>query len=211
MTNEQRMAFLMHLESLIFASKLAGTDITQVQIDPRWAPFIASGGRGRWFGNGLRGFDVGLRLGNVIRNFRVLEQNPMKRDKNQNFSQYAVLAQQGHRIVWIIDQAKQTDAFLGRIHDGQFIASTPRATYSAPPAQQFTGAAAGAGFMPNYTAPQGAVSTNDLPEVPVDMDIPEYVLATLENDIDPAILADLESDVLTEDIDNDLTFDPDLG
>jgi hypothetical protein len=198
------------VESLIFASKLAGTDITQVQIDPRWAPFIASGGRGRWFGNGLRGFDVGLRLGNVIRNFRILEQNPMKRDKNQNFSQYAVLAQQGHRIVWIIDQAKKTDAFLGRIHDGQFIASTPRATYSyqaAAPAATATMT----GFAPNYAASQSAVSTNDLPEVPVDMDIPEYVIATLENDIDPAILADLESDVITEDLDNDLTYDPDLG
>lgn len=205
MTNEQRMAFLMHVESLIFASKLANTDITRVSIDPRWRPFIADGGNGRWFGNGLRGFDVNLRLGNVVRNFRILEQNPMKRDKSQNFSQYAVLAQQGHRIVWIIDRAKQTDAFLGRIQDGVFIASTPRATYSAP---QY--AAAGAG-QPVYTGAPVPTTTNDLPEVPVDMDIPEYVMATLEADLDPAILADLESDVITEDLANDLTFDPDMG
>lgn len=206
MTNEQRMAFLMHLESLIFASKAANTNMMQVRIDPRWAPFIAMGGAGRYFGQGLRGFDVSLRLDGRVRTFRVLEQNPQKRDKSGfNFSQYAVLAQQGHKIVWIIDTTIQPNTFLGRIQDGQFVPSAQRATYTAAPqptTQAYTG--------PAYSQ---SVDTTDLPDVPVDMDIPEYVISSLDGaEVDPSVLADLEIDSAMEDsYYDDIAVDPDLG
>lgn len=201
MTNEQRMAFLMHLESLIFASKIANTDITKVFTAPQWAPFIASGGNGRFFNGGLRGFDIDLRLGATVIQLRVLEQNPQKIGKGGVFSQYAVLAQQGHRIVWIINRALKNDAFMGRIQDGLFIASAPRATYNAPtyqpPVQQ------------NYAAQ--SVNAQSLPEVPPDMDIPEYVMSSLdEPEIDASLLADLESDIDTGVSYDDFTDDSDL-
>ena len=201
MTNEQRMAFLMDLESLIFASKVANTDITKVFIPPQWAPFIISGGNGRFFNGGLRGFDVDLRLGVAVLHLRVLEQNPQKIGKGGVFSQYAVLAQQGHKIVWIINRALKNDAFMGRIQDGLFIASAPRATYNAPtyqpPVQQ------------NYMVHQ-SVNVQSLPEVPPDMDASEYVVSSFnEPEIDASLIADMESDIDTGAHD-DYTDDSDL-
>jgi hypothetical protein len=206
MTNEQRMAFLMEMVALIFASKAANTDIRAVRVSPQWGAFLVNGtGTGRFFTGGLRGFDVDLRLGNLTRKLRVLEQNPQKIGKNNVYSQYAVLAQQGHQICWIIDRDKQQDAFLGRVQDGQFIASTPRATYGAPtyqpPAQQY-----------NAQGAAQPVNVQNLPNIPAGTDVPEYVMTSLNGgDIDPSLLADMESDIDTEVAADDFTDYPDLG
>ena len=201
MTNEQRMAFLMEMVTLIFASKAANTDIRAMRVSPQWGAFLVNGtGSGRFFTGGLRGFDVDLRLGNLIRKLRILEQNPQKIGKNGVFSQYAVLAQQGHQICWIIDRDKQQDAFLGRVQDGQFIASTPMATYDAPAQQRYVQSAA------------QPVNVQNLPDVPVGTDVPEYVMTSLNGgDIDPSLLADMESDIDMEVADDGFTDYPDLG
>jgi len=207
MTNEQRMKFLLHVVALIFQSKAMNTNIKQVRISPQWAPFIAQGGEGRWFKNNLRGFDLALRLGNQIKSLRFVEQNPMKLDASGNLKQYALLAQQGHQICWVIDQTIQPNTFLGRVQDGQFFKSEPRATYSQP--MQYNAGAQ------TYT-PQNQASVtnmNDLPEMPVDMGIPEYVITSMSDpEVDPAVLADLETDTMTEDsFYDDLSFDPNMG
>jgi hypothetical protein len=127
MTNEQKMQLLRFIAGTIFQSKAQNTDITQI-------PLITNTGRwpGRMFKGDLRGFDFSLNLGDRIINLRCLEQNPNKTDNFGNLKKYAILARQGHKIMWVIDTKNNT--FLGRLQDNVWYASFVTATTPAPAA-----------------------------------------------------------------------------
>lgn len=124
MTNEQRMSLLRLVFRMIFQSKASGTDITQVILTTNTGRFP-----GRWFNDSstgqpsLRGFDFTCNLGSRIISIRCLEQNPNKVDNFGNLKKFAVLARQGHQIMWVINKNKAVDGFLGRIQDGEWVAS----------------------------------------------------------------------------------------
>ena len=202
MTNEQRMGFLMMVVNLIFASKAANSDITTVRIPQQWMPFVSIGGSGRYFKGQLRGFDLTLNLGNGDHiALRILEQNPFKRDNAGNFKPFSVLAQQGHKIAWVINQgAPAGNQFLGRIEDGVWVPSEQRPVQNAGP--MYTGP------QPVNVPHQAPVYDDSFQEVPPGMDVPEYVVMEMgaEEDFD---MPDLEIDesVLAEFADD---FDSDL-
>jgi hypothetical protein len=125
MTNEQRMNLLRTVFNAIFQSKASNTDITQMRIQTNTGIFA-----GRWFVNGLlRGFDFTCNLGNRIISIRCLEQNPNKTDNFGNLKKFAALARQGHQIMWVID--RNTDSWLGRMHNSEWHPSFQPATQPA--------------------------------------------------------------------------------
>jgi len=99
--------------------------------------------------NDIPGFDIALDLGELNPNgtmcpksLRFIAQNPNKKDGLGNLKENAILAQAGHRIMWVIDTDIQ-NGFLGKVMDDQWMPSTPRATYptrnGAPQAIDNTG------------------------------------------------------------------------
>ncbi len=167
MTNAEKMGLLMALYNGIFQSKAQNTDITAMGVPSAFVP----GGivMGRWFVNGtLRGFDFDLQDGTKTLQLRILEQNPDKFDPAGNRTYYANLAHQGHCIVWIIDR-KPGGSFLGRIQAGQWYVSEQRAVVPATPATQQTATA----LVP---------SVEEIPDIPNDANIPDYVLVAVAND-----------------------------
>lgn len=127
MTNQERMALLMQVFNAIFTSKAQGTDITTVVIQsPHIVQTQWNKGQGRWFVKGqLRGFDLDLNLGDRVIQIRCIEQNPFKTDHLGNLKPFSLLAQQGHKIMWVINR---NGDFMGRIQGGQWYASQDRAT-----------------------------------------------------------------------------------
>lgn len=122
MTNEQKVQLILHTASVIFQSKTGNTDITQASITTNTGTWP-----GRTFVDGkIRGFDLTVRDATGIIPLRILEQNPDKQDGYGNLKQNAVLARAGHQIAWVI--RTDTNIFLGKVQDGKWIKSTPRAT-----------------------------------------------------------------------------------
>ena len=185
MTNAERMAVLMGVFNTVFQSKQLNTDITK-EIVPtntgRWP--------GRLFNKGtLRGFDFTINLGDRTINLRCLEQNPNKIDDFGNLKKYAILARQGHLIMWVIDT--KNDQFLGRIHNGvwhaSFVPATQPASYQPvsgtpnvydSPEQEAREDAAYAHVNKEWQNSNADVplEVDQLPEIPNGMGIPDYVL-----------------------------------
>lgn len=149
MTNEEKMSLLMWMYNAIFSHKNSEMDKVKVPLHPN----IVGAPVGKTFSGGLRAFDVTLLIAGQLVQLRVIEQNPWKRDGAGNFKRYAILAQQGHKIMWVIVNGQ----FTGSIQDGVWVKSTYTPVQNAQPAQKYTG-------------PQ------NLPDVPVGMDVPEYVV-----------------------------------
>lgn len=125
MTNAEKMEMLMVAFTKIFLSKTKGTDITKETIVTNTGTFA-----GRSFVDGLlRGFDFTANVGDRIVELRCLEQNPNKTDQFGNLKKFALLARQGHQIMWIID--RKVNKWLGRIMDGQWEATFTPATTPA--------------------------------------------------------------------------------
>lgn len=181
MTPEQKMAFITYIYGLIFTSKQMGTDITQVTIGPQWGPHVVGGEyvKGRLFVNGtVRGFDIALDVGNKLPNggiaplmLRMLEQNPLKMTAGGVYSQYAVAAQQGSKIMWVIETS--TNKFFGRMQDGQWHKNEMRAVTTN----------AGTAYASMGTNPPNTGAATPAPDAaspdnlqPIEGDIPEYVL-----------------------------------
>lgn len=167
MTNAEKMGLLIALYNGIFQSKAQNTDITAMGVP---SPHVAGGiVMGRWFVQGtLRGFDFNIQDGTKQLQLRILEQNPNKLDAAGNRSYYANLAHQGHCIAWVIDR-KPGGSFLGRIQAGQWHTSQLRAVVPATPANQQTATA----LVP---------SVEGIPDIPNDVNIPDYVLVAVAND-----------------------------
>jgi hypothetical protein len=183
MDNKQRMQLLHRVYDLIFLSKAQNTDITQVVLYTNTGTWS-----GRLFSNNtLRGFDFSLDLGDRKIQLRCLEQNPNKTDNYGNLKTFANLAQKGHKIMWVIDTVNNN--FLGRIHNGEWHANTQPAIQPIQPDTAATYKTA------TYNAPEPSeLSLNefDIPEIPDDIGVPEYVLqhfADLEcpPEIDPGL------------------------
>jgi len=164
-TNQEKMEIVMKAWALIFESKAANSDISQVELVH---PAIMGGRcRGRWFKNSvtgqatLRGFDITIgKMTNSLINARILEQNPNKG------SEYAKMARAGSKIVWIIN--RDTDQFTGRIQDGKFYPARNPAYRPIQPNQPTQ--------MNQPTMAQAAVSNEtQLPEID-EAGIPEFVL-----------------------------------
>ena len=162
MTNTERIAFLMQVYELIFTSKAQGTDPTTVAlIHPNIAldPSRYITGKGRWFvDQTIRGFDIDLNIGDKVIQLRCLEQNPNKTDHLGNLKQNSLLAQQWHKIMWVI---LRNGGFLGRIQDGVWHASEQRAYSPKQP--------------PVETPASQDRLASGIPDV--NTEIPEYVLA----------------------------------
>jgi len=99
--------------------------------------------------NDIPGFDITCDFGDQnpngtmkIRSLRFIAQNPNKRDGFGNLKENAILAQSGHKIMWVIDTAVE-NGFLGKVMDDQWMPNAPRATYparnGAPQAVDVTG------------------------------------------------------------------------
>jgi hypothetical protein len=126
MTNEQKVNLILTVANAIFNSKAANDDIKAHVIHTNTGVFP-----GRWFGDGkgggtLRGFDFTVQDHTGIVSLRILEQNPNKTDQFGNLKQNAILARQGHQIAWVI--RRDVNVFLGKIQDGQWEPTRPRAT-----------------------------------------------------------------------------------
>lgn len=149
MTNAEKMHLLEWMNKAIFTH--TPEEMRAVVIPAH--PAIVGARNGRTFKGALRAFDISLLIAGQIVQLRVIEQNPWKRDGAGNFKRHAILAQQGHKIMWVIVNGQ----FTGSIQDGVWIKSTYTPVQNAQPAQKYTG-------------PQ------NLPDVPVGMDVPEYVV-----------------------------------
>jgi len=174
MTNAERMAILQKAFKLMFLSKEIGMDITQVTMQTNTGAWP-----GRWFKDSstgqqtLRGFDFTCNLGDRGISLRCLEQNPNKTDKFGNLKKHAILARQGHKIMWVIDR---NGSYLGGIIDGVWQPSFKPATTATkqnPPA-------------PQNRVPENAGVPNNIPEIPDDVGIPEYVMDAFTVEDDPA-------------------------
>jgi len=103
MLNKERIQFMCMVGAAIFASKAAGTEITQVAITH---PAIAIAGNkayGRWFVGGmLRGFDVPVLDNGTVKPLRILEQNPNKDITPGHYTDFALAARAGKKIAWVI-------------------------------------------------------------------------------------------------------------
>lgn len=196
MTNEQRMELLKLVFRAIFQSKIQNTDITTTVLTTNTGKFT-----GRWFKDSstgqhtLRGFDFDCNLGDRILSLRCIEQNPNKVDNFGNLGQYAVLARQGSQIMWVINST--ANKFLGRIQNGEWIASFVPATTPAPnnyntPEHRAREDAAYAHIEEDVNNPNskdipGTAGTSmaasmieglhidDLPEIPDGVAVPDYV------------------------------------
>lgn len=149
MTNRERMELIKHVADLIFCVPVTDprtmeSAINATLTDPKWAPWVIGGQvGGRTFKNSttglatLRGYDVSLNLGELnldqtirLTNLRFIEQNPDKLDGHGNLKENAILARRGNLIVWVIKQDPD-GRFLGKIQNGEWIKSAPRA-YDSP-------------------------------------------------------------------------------
>ncbi len=178
MTIEQRLAFLTHVSDKIFnvirfpyMKVQVGTPqfiplvnqfqerVLKVQLDPVWAPFLAGGfAQARTFNcreigaKILMGFDVTLSLENGRhQRFRIMEQNPFKKDQNGNFKETAVQAQRGDKLAWVIDCTVEPNRFLGKLLNGVFVKNQPRAFGPSQTMTPLDGM--GAGIMSNEVRP----------------------------------------------------------
>ena len=130
MNNQERIEFMIKITDIIFQIKERRLNPTTCTIQTKWGNFT-----GRTFSNGtLIGFDIDLNDDGIIVPLRILEQNPNKIDRYGNLKQNAILARAGHKIAWIIRRDKQ-QGFIGKVQDGVFEKSEPRAlqtvTYGA--------------------------------------------------------------------------------
>jgi hypothetical protein len=168
----QHMVLIMQLYEAIWQSKLGNTDITKVRVSN---PLIVNGfAAGRWFANGtLRGFDFDANISGVVKQLRILEQNPNKLDPAGNLKHFANLAKQGHRICWLIERG---GPFLGRVHNGEWIFSQPNATRPVQPKQQAATAAGPSNVSQTEMMEATEWDAERLPDIPNDVDIPDFVL-----------------------------------
>lgn len=171
MTNEEKMVLLLSLYQAIFQSKAQNADALTMSVHN---PYLTPLGTavGRWFVNGtVRGFDFDVQDGNRVLELRIMEQNTAKTDAAGNRSYYANLAVQGNSIAWIIDRKKKMDAFLGRIQNGQWHASKPRAVQPVKTAA-----------LPH--------PVSEIPDIPGDVGIPDYVVTQMNNEENPYELSE---------------------
>jgi len=101
------------------------------------------------------GFDITCDFGDQnptgtmkVRGLRFIAQNPNKRDGNGNLKENAILAQTGHRIMWVIDTAIE-NGFLGKVMDDQWIPNAPRAVHTAQNTSQQAVDATGRNYQMN--------------------------------------------------------------
>jgi len=176
MNNAEKSALIKYIYQVIFASKAQGSDITQLKVQTN-----AGLWPGRWFKNAetgqqsLRGFDFTVNDKGVSRKLRMLEQNPDKLDKFNNLKHFANLARAGHKIAWLID-TDVSNGFIGRIQDDEWVPSRPQVVN---PIQEASGLARGLKSETAVTVgnpPPGPPELEDIPDIPDDMEIPEYVL-----------------------------------
>jgi len=161
MNNQQKMELITMAFQAIFASRpenlLNDLNTLAVSIAGRFPNILNM--RGRLFKDSttgmqtIPGFEVSIDVGDINpngtmkpKNLRLIAQNPNKIDGFGNLKENAILARQGHKIMWIIDK-DIPNGFLGKVMDGVWQASAPRATY---PANQNT----------NYPNPRQAVDQN---------------------------------------------------
>jgi len=198
MTNEQRMQLLRFIADTIFMSKAQNTDITKIALATntgRWP--------GRMFNGDLRGYDFSLNLGDRIINLRCLEQNPNKIDNFGNLKKYAILARQGHKIMWVIET--KNNKFLGRLQDNVWYASfvpatTPATDYYNSPEHMAREDAAYAHIEKDINDPNfhGIPGTSGTPmaNLPIEMAMPQN-LPGYQNPA-PSQIEPLEIDELPE-------------
>jgi len=182
MTNEQRMSFLRFIANTIFQSKAMNTDITKITLTTNTGNWP-----GRMFNGGLRGYDFSLNLGDRTINLRCLEQNPNKTDNFGNLKKYAILARQGHQIMWVIDN--KNNVFLGRLQNNvwhaSFVPATTAATYQQPVQQEIHAPAASQDPYMNYVQEDMPLEVDELPEIPDGITVPDYVFEQIADMDEP--------------------------
>jgi len=179
MTNQDKLNILLGIYNALFKSKAEGTDIESVGLITNMGKFM-----GRWFVNRtLRGFDIDINLGDRIIELRCLEQNPNKTDDNGNLKTFANLARKGHKIMWVINRK---GSWLGHMQDGIWTPAndpvTKPATYVKvqPPAELNAGVTVTEASVDPVKAYQehlttGVVNLEELPDIPTDRDLADYV------------------------------------
>jgi len=145
MNNQQKMELIMMAYRAIFAARpenmIADLNSASIDIAVRFQNIFNVQGRlFRDSSTGIQnipGYDISLDVGernpnNTIKplNLRFIAQNPNKRDAKGNLKENAILAQKGHKIMWVINQGI-ANGFLGKVMDNTWQASAPRATYPA--------------------------------------------------------------------------------
>ncbi len=164
MTDQERIEFMVKMASIIFEIKGKGLNPTTCTVQTKWGNFT-----GRTFSNGkLIGFDIDLNDAGDVVPLRILEQNPDKVDNYGNLKQNAILARAGHKIVWIIRRDRER-GFIGKVQDGVFEKSEPRAlqtvTYGAAGTGTYQPTVGEDQFNQNYTGFNDGSWVADLPEI----------------------------------------------
>jgi len=200
MTNQQKMNVLRMIFSAIFQSKASNSDITQTIMTTNMGKFP-----GRWFvSQTLRGFDVDINTGDKLVEIRCIEQNPNKTDNLGNLKAHANLARQGHQIMWVINR---NGSWLGHMIDNTWVPAFETATkpaeynYNTPEHEAQVDAAyehieknindpnfhgiPGTSGTPMAGLPIEHAMPQNLPEMPHDADIPEYVLQSVSEMEEP--------------------------
>ena len=146
MQPQQKVELMMAIYRAIFTARkenlLEDLNNAIAEIRERWGNWILNASP-RLFkdsSTGIKdipGFDVILDLGEtdvngimIPKSLRFIAQNPNKRDNLGNLKENAILAQAGHKIMWVINTAIE-NGFLGKVMDGQWVPSAPRAVYPA--------------------------------------------------------------------------------
>ena len=149
MSNAQRMQFIKHVGLLIFSvplsdpQTLAGA-MKNTFTGAEWGQWVVSGwAYGRTFKDSstglatLRGFDISLDIGMKnpdgtikLLNLRFIEQNPNKLDAQGNLKENAILARAGNKIMWVVQNGIE-NGFLGKLQNGEWVPSRPRAYVAA--------------------------------------------------------------------------------
>jgi hypothetical protein len=160
-TTAQKMSILKSVVNALFQCKLQGLSPEMTSVTTNCGVF-----KGKWFAAKLYGMDFDIGVPNGRLTIRVIEQNPDKVDAAGNRKYHALLASQGHQIAWVIDRGKKENAFLGRIQDGEWIASKEIATKPAT------------AKLPAVSSSQGVslpvYEEETIPEI--EGNLPEYIL-----------------------------------
>lgn len=173
-----QIAFLIHIAKGIFAGKSYNIPMWEkMSAPPAFASRIVKWNP-RTFVNGtLRGVDLDVvNDQGVVRQLRILEQNPHKTNPDGSLKLYAQQARNGSQICWVIDRAVQQGGFLGRIQDGVWYPSQDRA-YSPRTVQ--AGASSSAGVSQGPTD-EMVPNFDDVPEIPSTMTVSNYTSAMLD-------------------------------
>jgi hypothetical protein len=135
MNAQQKILLLEHIADTLLPSNNFEDNYLHIKqgkfIDPIWGPWIVQGFAKTYLKGTIPAMEVTIDCGyEQFINLKIIAQNPHKRNASGMLSRYAAMARKGSRICWVIDE--DTNNFLGRVQDGEWIASSQQKPTTKP-------------------------------------------------------------------------------